>query len=327
LIDKEVLAKYINEGLTFEDIGKKLNLSYYYVWKHVHEYGLKTKSMLEKENAANLIGRKYNLLTVLERAEDGKYGHRYLCRCDCGNEKIVYQNRLLSGYLKSCGCLEGKGCPGKEFPQKALIHIGEKFGRLEVIDIARVGDRKEYKMVCKCECGNIIKTYYNSLKSGATVSCGCYHKEITSIIGTEKLKRFNGKYKWYFVKDGQKIRCRSGYEVIYANWLINNNIDFEYEPQCFILGKNKRYTPDFYLIEEDKYVELKGSFLVAKNNQKQNIDIFKQNHNFELKYWNDIVKTCSPPYVEYSTYGKRARKLNIDREDYLGQMMYLNNAV
>lgn len=58
----------------------------------------------------DLIGRKFERLTVIGRAEDyvspsGKHVARWLCRCDCGNEKIVLGARLKNGGTKSCGCL------------------------------------------------------------------------------------------------------------------------------------------------------------------------------------------------------------------------------
>lgn len=31
--------------------------------------------------------------------------HRWLCRCDCGNETVVGQTLLQKGKTKSCGCL------------------------------------------------------------------------------------------------------------------------------------------------------------------------------------------------------------------------------
>lgn len=39
----------------------------------------------------------------------------WLCRCDCGNEKEILRNSLVSGTTKSCGCLE------KEV--KATMHL------------------------------------------------------------------------------------------------------------------------------------------------------------------------------------------------------------
>jgi len=48
-----------------------------------------------------IIGKKYGRLTVIEEISP-----RYcLCECECGNEKTVRRDHLLSGATKSCGCL------------------------------------------------------------------------------------------------------------------------------------------------------------------------------------------------------------------------------
>lgn len=52
-------------------------------------------------------GEKFGRLTVIKRAENNKYNQvRWLCKCDCGNEKIVLANNLRNGQTKSCGCLK-----------------------------------------------------------------------------------------------------------------------------------------------------------------------------------------------------------------------------
>lgn len=56
--------------------------------------------------ALNLIGKRFGKLTVVERAENNKRGNTmWLCKCDCGNEKIVNGTYLKAGQVKSCGCL------------------------------------------------------------------------------------------------------------------------------------------------------------------------------------------------------------------------------
>lgn len=50
-------------------------------------------------------GQKIGYWIVMEKATKGHGGHaRWLCKCECGNERIVYQNRLKKGKSKSCGC-------------------------------------------------------------------------------------------------------------------------------------------------------------------------------------------------------------------------------
>jgi len=57
----------------------------------------------------DIIGRTFGLLTVREATDEKSPDGRtlYLCRCDCeaGNTIKVTANRLLSGSVKSCGCL------------------------------------------------------------------------------------------------------------------------------------------------------------------------------------------------------------------------------
>lgn len=54
----------------------------------------------------DLTGKKYNKLTVIERAENTKNGQsRWKCICECGNTTIVASSNLKNGEVKSCGCL------------------------------------------------------------------------------------------------------------------------------------------------------------------------------------------------------------------------------
>lgn len=59
----------------------------------------------------DLTGQRYGMLTVIKEAPKGNScGSRWLCRCDCGNYKIVYCGNLRSkkDSTKSCGCLLNK---------------------------------------------------------------------------------------------------------------------------------------------------------------------------------------------------------------------------
>lgn len=51
-------------------------------------------------------GSQFGRLTVLEKAESGKQREtRWMVRCECGVEKVVYKKNLLTGRTKSCGCV------------------------------------------------------------------------------------------------------------------------------------------------------------------------------------------------------------------------------
>lgn len=68
--------------------------------KHVQSCGCRRLDYID------LSGRVYGRLTVIERYNEKGDGEvQYLCRCNCGTEKIIKANNLMKGNTKSCGCL------------------------------------------------------------------------------------------------------------------------------------------------------------------------------------------------------------------------------
>jgi hypothetical protein len=62
------------------------------------------------------------------------------------------------------------------------------------------------------------------------------------------------------------VSYRSSYEVAYAKYLDLNSIKYKYEPRKFRIQGNSTYTPDFYLVDSNTYVEIKG--FDGGNNQR-----------------------------------------------------------
>ena len=69
---------------------------------------------------------------------------------------------------------------------KQTHYIGEKFGRLTIIDGPFRKGRQTYYL-CKCECGNEKEIRGSHLSSGSTQSCGCLRKEKISQLRTDDL--------------------------------------------------------------------------------------------------------------------------------------------
>lgn len=58
-----------------------------------------------KGNVIDLIGQKFNKLTVISRdGSDGRGEAKWICQCDCGNQITVLSGNLRSGHTTSCGC-------------------------------------------------------------------------------------------------------------------------------------------------------------------------------------------------------------------------------
>lgn len=88
-------------------------------------------------------------------------------------------------------------------------------------------------------------------------------------------KRSHGYRCWYTCPDGKTVSMRSKWEVWYAEYLREQNIVFQYEPQTFILGDGRAYTPDFFLPGSNEFIEVKG-WLTPEN--KNRIEVFKNEY-------------------------------------------------
>ena len=55
----------------------------------------------------DLTNMRFGRLTAIKIVGKNKYNYsEWLCKCDCGNEKITNVSSLLNGSTKSCGCLQ-----------------------------------------------------------------------------------------------------------------------------------------------------------------------------------------------------------------------------
>lgn len=193
----------------------------------------------------NLVGQKFNKLTVLS---EHKVGWRIYCSClcDCGNIKDIRKDSVLSGAIKSCGCLAHPNI------------IGKKYGRLTVLK-----DLPKSKKLCICDCGKEIIVSTSHLKDGHTQSCGCLQKEKTSTInGLSKTRLYkiwesmharcecekHGSYNRYkdkpICKEWHRIPDRKrqiGFLNFYK-WAINNGYDDSLTLDR--IDNNKGYNPE-----------------------------------------------------------------------------------
>lgn len=74
--------------------------------------------------AQNLSGVRFGNLTAISRANDKQYKSvHWLCKCDCGNIKVVSADNLRNGNVKSCGCLRGQNLKTHGLSDERLYRI------------------------------------------------------------------------------------------------------------------------------------------------------------------------------------------------------------
>lgn len=99
-----------------------------------------------------------------------------------------------------------------------------------------------------------------------------------------------GKSGWYSSKIAGEVFLDSSWELAYAKYLDENNIEWKRNTKKFKYvkpdGNVGHYTPDFYLLVEDEYVEIKG-FKTELDDYKwkslKNLKILFQKELEELK--------------------------------------------
>lgn len=94
---------------------------------------------------------------------------------------------------------------------KRLNLVGQKFNMLTVIEFYDVQNGMS-RWKCKCDCGNETVVYGRALKSGNTLSCGCYHKEHISEYG---FKHGGCHERLYQIYHGMKQRCYNENSKVY----------------------------------------------------------------------------------------------------------------
>ena len=113
----------------------------------------------------DLTGQKFGKLTVVSRGENNSSGMlQWVCRCDCGEQRVVLGSNLKKRHTQSCGCMRGDSIQDL---------TGMRFSRLRVI--GRAPNRKGAVMwLCQCDCGASTVVHGVNLRGKDTHSCGCY---------------------------------------------------------------------------------------------------------------------------------------------------------
>lgn len=73
----------------------------------------------------DLSGKAFGRLLVVRYAGQDKRGRaEWFCRCECGTEKVVSANAILTGKTRSCGCLNRDVC-GNSFRTHGMTDTPE----------------------------------------------------------------------------------------------------------------------------------------------------------------------------------------------------------
>lgn len=127
------------------------------------------------------IGEIFGRLTIQEIIPRGNHElQKYLCKCSCGNIKIICHQSLASRGTKSCGCLR-REIVAQKGRNKKIDLTGKRFGKLIVTKFAYSKNGPFWETLC--DCGNYKIYRSSSLLKGDTNSCGCLRRNDDELIG------------------------------------------------------------------------------------------------------------------------------------------------
>jgi hypothetical protein len=223
----------------------------------------------------NIYESQYS--SCLRRFKDNK-------KCKyCSNKDNAISNKdkisesLIKWYSENEHPLKGKERP--EYIKDIL-----KKGREKSIENSRLPENRLKKSIEFSGSGN---PFYGMTHSEASLKkMRTIQKEIA-----RKGKDSNFYGKKYWPKRGKEliydnVRFRSNWELLTAKYFDTNNIKWQYEPKVFILNEEITYTPDFYLPDSNKWIEVKGYWYddaIIKYNKF--ISIFK---SIEIEVWDEV---------------------------------------
>lgn len=71
-------------------------------------------------------------------------------------------------------------------------------------------------------------------------------------------RKTNERYLRFHWKTGEELICQASWEPKVVDYLNANKIDFLWQPTVFALPNGATYRPDLFLVNENKWVEIKG---------------------------------------------------------------------
>ena len=124
---------------------------------------------MESDNRFDISNIRFGKLTAVQCVSGKNSTAVWLCKCDCGKEKLISYHDLAYGKTKSCGC-------SRSF-NKASELTGQRFGRL--IAQERLSEKKHGSFLwrCTCDCGKVTYVPATALTKGQIKSCGCLARD------------------------------------------------------------------------------------------------------------------------------------------------------
>ena len=109
----EKMKELYESGLSLSEVAFRFETTVHKVVKLFDQNSYKRRTMEDGKKihdgqykrVKDISGKRFGRFVVVEFVDTRKRQSRWLCKCDCGNTKVIYKGNLTTGNTKSCGCL------------------------------------------------------------------------------------------------------------------------------------------------------------------------------------------------------------------------------
>jgi very-short-patch-repair endonuclease len=231
----------------------------------------------------DIINQKFGRLTVLyelpKEQRPSKNRVYWHCRCDCGNECDVESYHLRKGQIVSCGCYAKEKFLERNQSEKHKIdvsnnktinEVGNRYGKLVVLEKADNRRKGAAAWLCQCDCGNKVVISGMELRRGDTKSCGCI-KSYGEYLISQYLLKHNIKYETQ--KTFQDCIFPATQSHLYFDFLIDNKMLLEMDGQQHYDKTNSWYREGYDQFKDNWAKEHNIPLIRIKYNELKNINL------------------------------------------------------
>jgi hypothetical protein len=251
------------------------------------KYGVEiaSKSKEVKEKTKQTMFKKYGGYPQQNKQIQEK--SKQTCINKYGVENI-FQNDLIKKKSQQT-CLEYYGVDNysktKEFKNNFKQACLEKYGVENPFQNEKI--KEKIKQTCLERYGIDSHTKIKEVKEKIQQTCmeryGTKNPSQNYEIALRAARKVNHPELHYHWLTGEELVCQGSYESAVVYHLNNLRINYLWQPEVFKLSTGRTYRPDFYLVDEDKWIEIKGYF------RKDALDKWNEFHNIikpNSELWN-----------------------------------------
>lgn len=208
----------------------------------------------------NELGNHYGALEVIAPAASIRQKAAWLCRCECGREKVYTGDMLRRGEAVSCAeCSIKKDRMKMVGKENAKDITGVRAGKLVAIERAGTAPYGGALWLCKCDCGNSHIVELSNFLNKNTLSCGCLVSQ--------------GEFKIQQILEQKQIKFKT--QFYGPNWYLSS-------------GYHPHY--DFAVFKEEKLLFLLEFHGLQHEHYHSNTKSWNNKENFEQTQRRDREK-------------------------------------